>query len=128
MEIQALAAALQSILPIAVPVRDYELAKNPKGQGYIKRWGLVATPQPSQDALATAARSIADAEAIRLQLVADLKTLPLGVQVFFKATADTLRDLLSVGQVAIAKEIIATTPLPSVELETARDAMLSRFP
>lgn len=91
----------------------------------------VPSVRSAEDIAAETARTahLNACEAIRLQLVADLGTQPVGVQVFFRPTADTVRALLQRGNLETAREVIATTPLHGdAALEAVRDLMLTRFP
>jgi hypothetical protein len=73
--------------------------------------------------------AVSPAETIRLALLAILQAQPAGVQTFFSAPAAEVKTLLQAGQIAAAREIIATVPLfGDTGLTTVQASMLAAFP
>src|SRR4051812_4509729 len=83
--------------------------------------------KPTMAELEAASAQADAAEQLRLQLLAVFGTLPPGVQVAFKVTADAMRDAFARADIATARVILETTPvLP--ELEASKAALLAIFP
>jgi hypothetical protein len=68
-----------------------------------------------------------NAEALRQGMLAFFDGLPLGVRIMFKDTADAMRDAFAVGNTALAREILNTTPVPA-DLAEAKASLLALLP
>lgn len=70
---------------------------------------------------------VSDAEQIRLALLALFSTFAPGVQAFFQPEAVAMREAFAAGDIALAKQILETAPVPA-ELIASRDQLIALFP
>jgi len=122
--------AIHALYPKLAPIRDFTLAPD----GSLTAWKVKDKPypQPTDAQLAAAKATLTTRRQalaqVKSQLAAKYGTLASGEKAFYRPVMDAAVIKLATGDLASAKQIIATAPAPTGALQSAQTAMLAAFP
>lgn len=122
--------AIHALYPKLAPLRDFKLAAD----GSLAAWTIrdKRFPQPAAAQLAAAKARLTTQQQTLVQVksavAAKFATLTAGEQAFYRPVMDAVMMKLAAGDLAGAKQIIATAPTPTASLQVAQTAMLAVFP
>ena len=125
-------AALYQLFPNIVIGRDVEIATDKNGVDVITAWHR-AEPQPSVEQLAAVEAQLAAQESASATMRAGLiaaweQTFTAGERSFFKSIFDDALAAFDRGDIAGCKEIVATAPSLSADLDAKKAFVVGLFP
>ena len=125
-------AALYQLFPNIVIGRDVEIATDKNGVDTITAWRR-AEPQPSVEQLAAVEAQLAAQESALATMRAGLitaweQTFTAGERSFFKSIFNDALAAFDRGDIAGCKEIVATAPSLSADLDAKKAFVVGLFP
>ena len=125
-------AALYQLFPDIVIGRDVEIATDKNGVDVITAWHR-AEPQPTAEQLAAVEAELVAQETAIAALRAGLltawaATFTAGERSFFKSIFDDALAAFDRGDIAGCKEIVATAPSLSADLDAKKAFVVGLFP
>ena len=124
--------ALYQLFPDIVIGRDVEIATDKNGVDTITAWHR-AEPQPSVEQLAAVEAQLAAQESALATMRAGLiaaweQTFTAGERSFFKSIFDDALAAFDRGDIAAARDIVATAPSISLAVDAKQAFIVSLFP